>query len=298
MRRVAGDEAWRSVLALLDTAWPNVSSVIEIAARAGYSWRQRSSAFAAFEGGRAVAHAGVLPVPLVVAGRSVAAAGIHAVCAHPERRGRGLARAVLEAALAHADGVARTSLLFAVEPAIYERFGFRRVEEFEHELELPAAPPEPQPAAVRAPRGLSCDDPADRALLERCSRERAPVSLRLGAGPSAWLAALDELLAGRGAWRRLHDAPQLDCVVAAERIGDALVLHDVIGPELPELARVADLWSPRPTRVVLRFAPDRLAPQGARARLLRREDGHDQLMVRGPFDVEGERVAVPTLAHC
>ncbi|MFE6052183.1 GNAT family N-acetyltransferase [Kitasatospora sp. NPDC056446] len=83
-------------------------------------------------GGRLVAHAGLLPLPLTAGGTDLAVMGVGGVCVAADRRGGGLARAVVGAALEHARTLGhRHALLFCRPPlaAFYRGLGFREVAE-------------------------------------------------------------------------------------------------------------------------------------------------------------------------
>ncbi|MEU6232330.1 GNAT family N-acetyltransferase [Kitasatospora sp. NPDC047058] len=91
-------------------------------------------------GGRLVAHAGLLPLPLTVGGVDLDAVGVGGVAVAPDVRGRGLARAVVGAAVAHARTLGpRYALLFCRPPlvALYRRLGWREVADEVH-VEQPA----------------------------------------------------------------------------------------------------------------------------------------------------------------
>lgn len=80
--------------------------------------------------GRLVAHAGLLPLPLTVGDADVRAVGVGGVAVAPDRRGGGLARAVVGAALDHARTLGPAyALLFCRPPLVglYGRLGFREV---------------------------------------------------------------------------------------------------------------------------------------------------------------------------
>ncbi|MEV7355380.1 GNAT family N-acetyltransferase [Kitasatospora sp. NPDC091276] len=82
--------------------------------------------------GRLVAHTGLVPLPLTVGGTDLAAIGVGGVAVAPDRRGAGLARAVVRAALGHARTLGhRHALLFCRPPlaTFYRGLGFREVAE-------------------------------------------------------------------------------------------------------------------------------------------------------------------------
>jgi predicted N-acetyltransferase YhbS len=285
----------QQVTALLERSWPGIGAAIERAARVGAPWFAGSTPFAVFEGGEAIAHAGVLELPMIVEGAAQRVAGIHGVCTHPERRGEGLARAVIEAALDHCEPSYAAVLLFTVEPALYRRFGFRAVVE----RSFLAQAPSPARHGHRF-RPLAADDAGDVALVHRLCRERAPVSRRLGPCEPGWLFVLDEILA-RGRFDRLYYAPGLETLAVLERDGRLLNVYDLVAPTLPSLAELLGALDFAVEGLRLYFTPDRFeaefADAGARVRA-RALTGFDQLMVRGPLACEQELFLIPPLARC
>lgn len=115
-----------SLFGLWDTVWGFLRAKEAIAGRLGYPWAEVTTPFAVVERGRVIAHAGLLEVPVVVAGEAVTLGGVHAVCVLRDRRGEGLGRRVLTAALGEADRRGYPAVVLASEKeALYARFGFR-----------------------------------------------------------------------------------------------------------------------------------------------------------------------------
>ncbi|MFI8461300.1 GNAT family N-acetyltransferase [Kitasatospora sp. NPDC085464] len=80
--------------------------------------------------GRLVAHTGLRPLPLTAGGTDLTVMGVGGVCVAPDRRGGGLAHAVVGAALDHARTLGhRRALLFCRPPLVtlYRGLGFREV---------------------------------------------------------------------------------------------------------------------------------------------------------------------------
>ncbi|MDQ3037109.1 MAG: GNAT family N-acetyltransferase, partial [Myxococcota bacterium] len=163
-----------AIVDLLGSVWHHVPSAIERAHRWGGDWFELSTPFVRAEGARAVSVVGVIEMPLRVAGADVIAAGIHGVCTRPAHRGHGHFRAAMEEALRFADSFASVALLWTEQPAIYERFGFRRVVEEIVRVEL-----DPPSARGERPRRLDPERDDDLALLRRALDARAPISERL-----------------------------------------------------------------------------------------------------------------------
>ena len=276
------------VFRLIDLVWPGDYQVIQLAETYGAPWHRASTPFARFDGDRAVAHVGVLSIPLVLAGQQVEAAGIHAVCTHPDYRGRGYNRQLMEEALAYCDSRFDTALLFTDEPAIYTRYGFRPVTEH---LFSTAAPAVRGGAPLRRLSGTAAED---LALLKRLFQNRVPVSEVLGVLEPGTIFITNELFSHQRL-ERIHYCAELDCLIAFEVQGSILRLYDVVGERMPTLDDVAARIDADFARIEICFTPDLLRAPHIEQRPYE-DDGY--LMVRGPFAVENQAFAVPHLARC
>jgi predicted N-acetyltransferase YhbS len=272
------------LLELLASNWAMLRPAIPEAARLGASWEQMSTAFIEREDGVAVAHAGVLWIPMVIDGEARPVAGVHAVCTAATHRGRGLARKVIEAAVEHALGHAETVLLHANDAAIYGRFGFRPLAQ----TVWWCAPSMPRGPAMRR---LSSDDPADVARVWAAFRGRMPVSATLGVGEADALFVLDEVLACKR-FARLWALE--DLVIAAEYDDRELRIYDVVGPRWPELDELVAHAPGRVDRVEIFFNPDRWPRTSWKTREM---DAPDVLMVNGRFTRASE-IAIPPMSRC
>jgi predicted N-acetyltransferase YhbS len=106
-------------------------------AEAGLTWLPKEEHFGlvqddgeSADGGRLVAHAGLLRLPLTVGGVDIEAVGVGGVAVAPDVRGQGLARRVVGAAVEHARTMGpERALLFCRPPLVglYERLGWREV---------------------------------------------------------------------------------------------------------------------------------------------------------------------------
>ncbi|MGW5128660.1 GNAT family N-acetyltransferase [Streptomyces sp. NPDC004069] len=104
-------------------------------AYAGLTWLPKEHHFGVRLGGRLVAHAGLLRLPLSIGGDSTEAVGVGGVAVAPDVRGHGLARRVIAAALDHARTLGpRHGLLFCRQPLVpfYERLGWRALDQDVH----------------------------------------------------------------------------------------------------------------------------------------------------------------------
>ena len=82
---------------LFGRVWRSLPPAAERAGALGFRWTDVSTPFVRWDGDRAIAHVGVIEVPLLLGGRRVRVGSIHAVCTDPDLRGRGHGRAVVTA---------------------------------------------------------------------------------------------------------------------------------------------------------------------------------------------------------
>lgn len=73
---------------LLESTFAGISRTAESARALSAPCEEASTPFVRFEGDRAIAHVGVLELPMVVMGQSMIVGGIHAVCTRPKFRHR------------------------------------------------------------------------------------------------------------------------------------------------------------------------------------------------------------------
>ena len=274
----------RRTLALLGRIWTKLGGAVDRARGWGADWCELSTPFLETDdAGSILAHVGIIPLPMLIDGRQLRFAGIHAVCTEAAQRGRGLMRAAMTRALAHADAHYDGAVLWANDPAIYHRFGF--VERGESIFVGPVR------GGTGELRPLALERPEDLALLQNLLARRAPVSQRCDVIDSAALTLIDLALWQPGP--SLAYLPDLDCVVSyavRERFVD---LYDVIAPGPVALAELAARLGEAIDTAVVYFSPDGLdAPQ------LRPEPTVliDPLMVRGPWCEEP--FAVAPLRRC
>lgn len=273
----------RSLFDLLEACFPGIRSRASFMRRFGARWEEASTPFVHLAGTKAVSHVGVLSIPMMLMGRSVRVGGIHAVCTHPEHRRRGHYRRVMEEALDWCDERFETLLLSTDQPALYEPFGFRVVEEVVSSVDPPPT------AGTDGLRRLDPDEPGDMALVDRLLREREPVSNVAG------VVGERHIFAFHVPATPLYHLADLDLAVALHVRGTTLSLFDVVGRCVCSLAEILRRVPDEVRRVEIHFAPDRLTAGDA---VQAKYACNDLLMLRGPFPPEGRPFMLPPTARC
>jgi ribosomal protein S18 acetylase RimI-like enzyme len=283
------------LVALLGRVWPALPPAITRAEALGFSWADVSTPLVRHEGPRAIAHVGVIALPLIVDGRPRTVASIHAVCTDPARRRRGHAEALMHEALTYCRARYETVLLTTLIPGFYARHGFRPVPEHAFTRALPLD--------RRSGGGRRLSGSAeDVALLRRLLAGRAPVSQRLAALEGGTVFVLALLLTW-GGFSRAHYHADLDVLTVHEVVGRTLMLYDVVGRTIPALEALTAAIGADADRVVTLFVPERLGegftPE-AWSRACAGAAGDAEfagLMARGAFDVGTDAFMLPPLTR-
>lgn len=270
---------------LLDTVFPGLRRTAEHVKALGASWESVSTPFVRLEEGRPVSHVGVIGLPLILLGRPVTVGSIHAVATHPDHRGRGHYRTVMEEALEYCAGRYETLILTTEHPEYFEPFGFRAVQEHLFTVKCDSA------GGTDGFRLIDTQDAGDITLLHRLLDTRQPVSNILGVVGEKAIFCFNE---GRRPLRYAHD---LDVIICLEIKGRRLHLYDVVGAALPPLDAVLERIPQPVEEVAIHFSPDRVAPEARAVPCLFDHDGPSHLMLRGPFAVESHPFSVPRSAR-
>lgn len=273
------------VLPLLDLSFPTIVPWLENAKILGSDFFQVSTPFLCFEGERLVAHLGVIDIPLMINGHEMVVSDLHAICTHPDFRGRGYSRAIMEEALEWCAVRSAATVLFTGRTFLYERYGFRAV----RESRFVARGAWPASGSKIPLRALNLRQPDDLAILHRLLAERAPVSRRLGVVHERAAFLFNAVN------QPLYYAEGSDFVVATETEGTILRLYDVVAKRMPTLAEIMAHGETPIDRVEIYFAPDGLeADFIAEPHVL---DGGSYFMVRGDLDINGQSVMLPRMAR-
>ncbi|UPA24635.1 GNAT family N-acetyltransferase [Shinella oryzae] len=225
--------------------------------------------------GTCIANITAFAMPLVIDGVFVRAAGLQSGAVRPSHRGRGLYRAVMEAALDHCNAEGFEAVVLLTDtPALYEKHGFRPLPQ--HRF---AGVP-PTGGRAFATRRLHLANEADLTLLSRLLDGRAPVSDRFAPLRQKEMFLFNASLMPDLKLDLLEEA---GAVVAWQADGEGNVdILDIVGTRMPALADILASLDVTPQRVTVHFAPDHLAWDGEAIA----DDGEMVLMLRGPDDLQ------------
>lgn len=249
----------------------------------GY-WTDRYVPYAMVDGGRVLANASVNLMDTTWQGVPKKFLQIGTVMTHPEYRGQGLSRLLLEEILTDwkekTDGI----YLYANDSVLeyYPRFGFVRAHEYQHS------------GTVTARDGdfekLDMTSAAHRELLLRCYR----MGNLFSELPSLRNEGLLMFYCAGFLRGNVWYSEQMDTVCIAEWEGDVLYCHDMFGASQTKMEAVLSaLARPDTKKAVLGFTPKEAWGN------VKKIDGEDFLFVwkdgENPF--QNNRVRMPQLSH-
>lgn len=215
-------------------------------------WNEDYTAWLLEDGADIVASVGVTRMRLALGGELRDGYQLGAVATHPERRGRGHSRVLLDAVLA--DIGAAPVLLFANERVLdfYPRFGFHAVGQRRFAADLALGP-----AASPARRCDVADAAAREALAALCA---GAVVNDAAFGARDYYSTLLWHLTYRPI--RAYWLADGDAVAAVEQDGDTLILHDLIARRPFDLAAALPSVIGAPiAHIEFGFQPHRWWPQ-------------------------------------
>lgn len=269
---------------LLETTFPGISQTAQSARNLGAAWESVSTPFLCFQDEQAIAHVGVLELPLWIRGQATTVGGIHGVCTHPQFRRRGYFRQCMTAALDYCACRYDTLVLTTAQPELYQPFGFRIVEEHAFIAHCTSS------SYASRFRRLNLQAPGDRQILHRLLSEREAVSNILGVVKEKAVFCFNE------GSHPLHYAEDLDLIVVMEVENTRLQLFDIVWKQPCRLADICDRISQPINEVVFYFSYDRLDVEAQPFPHVL--DGDSYLMARGPFAVESQAFMLPYPARC
>ena len=252
--------------------------------KAGY-WTDRYIPYVLADGGRVVANVSVNTMDIVWQKKTRHYIQLGTVMTDPAYRGQGLARRLLERALADWDDDNAAVYLFANDSVLefYPKFGFVRCPQYQYALPVTAAPSSFHQLDMSRTKSVR--------LLQRCYQAGNPCAQLTWKNNFGLL-----MFYCLGPMKNsVYYSPQLDVVCIAAQDGDTLYCFDIFGPAslpLPEL--LPQLAGPATTTAVLGFTPDDTAGMTAAPIT----DG-DTLFIRGGGEdlFTGQQRMFPILSH-
>lgn len=247
-------------------------------------WDPTYTPFTYFNGDQAVANVSFFEMPIIINGEKHAAAGIQSVMTHPDYRGKGLMKSLLQRALDHIDSKYKMTFLMTTNPELYIKYGFKVVKQhyFVKKME------HNQPSSNKLVQ-LNAFKSSDLEIIQRCFRQNIPSSkwfYPLAYEPSFYLNMYNPVLK-----KLVHYSPDLDVILIYSVFQNVLELFDIVGPTMPSISEISSVIPEDFKEIHLHFCPDLLLEADKSI-----EDDGDYLMVRGDINLDNLLFKFPMTA--
>jgi predicted acetyltransferase len=249
-------------------------------------WNPSYHPYTIFKENRAIANASVIPMSWMIGGEPVAAAGIQSVMTLPSERGKGYMKKLMNLVLE--DLINHYSFIFlqTETPALYEKYGFEKVEE--HIFVTEAF----QNTSIRnsSLKKLDFLKRRDAEIIHSCFASQHPnshVFTPLGYEHSLYLNLYNPFIS-----EKLFYSESLHLLLVYEIKNQILTLYDVIAKSSADLAVICGAIPEVFKRVEIHFSPDQLI----QTKDLQTKKKEGTLMVRGKLPINDQPVAFPITA--
>lgn len=238
----------RNHLNLLDECFPGIKANIVRTEKIGFPWV--SKPFLKEEKGEALSHVGVLEYPMLVEGRLIKAAALHAICTKSPNRGKGLASELIKKVIEWAKGRYELLVLFTEIPSFYEKLSFKSLQEYRFHLRVNHT------SGTKALRQIRSPD--DDSLFKEIFRNRAALSNRLWVRDNGVFTSFNALFATYPDYWSLFYSDTLNGFISYHIEGKILYLFDLVSNSIPSLDIILDHFSQEIEEVIFYFSPDRI----------------------------------------
>ena len=214
-------------------------------------WSDRYICYSYVDSDKVVANVSINKMDLVWEGQAKKALQIGTVMTHPDYRGRGLGASLIKTVLAEHEENYDLVYLFGDASAVgfYRKAGFSEIEESQFTMTVT-----PSEANTDFPRQLDLNNATDRALFERLTSMRVPISQTLGAVNDQHLLLFYGLLAFAN---NIYYLEEQDALVIYRVKESTLHLFDVISTQAVPLESVLErILTPAVRLVHFHFTPE------------------------------------------
>lgn len=249
-------------------------------------WNPRYCPYTIFKANRAIANVSVIPMSWMIGGEPVAAAGIQSVMTLPSERGKGYMKKLMNLVLEDLTNHYSFIFLQTETPALYEKYGFEKVEE--HIFVTEAF----QNTRIRnsSLKKLDFLKKRDAEIIQSCfarQHSNSYVFSPLDYEHSLYLNLYNPFFS-----EKLFYSESLDLLLVYEVTDQKLKLYDVVAKNSVNLSEICSVVPEVFKKVEMHFTPDQMTQMKDLQTL--KKDG--TLMVKGKLPIAGHPIAFPITA--
>ncbi|MFE1243236.1 GNAT family N-acetyltransferase [Fictibacillus sp. NPDC058756] len=249
-------------------------------------WDPRYGPYTIFKENRAIANVSVIPMSWIIDGEPVTAAGIQSVMTLPSERGKGYMKKLMNLVLEDLTNHYSFIFLQTEIPALYEKYGFKKVEE--HIFVTEAF----QNRSIRnsSLKKLDFLKKRDAEIIQSCftrQHSNSYVFSPLNYEHSLYLNLYNPFFS-----EKMFYSESLDLLLVYEIRDQVLKLYDVVAKNSVNLCEICSVVPEVFKKVEMHFTPDQMTQMKDLQTL--KKDG--TLMVKGKLPIAGHPIAFPITA--
>jgi predicted acetyltransferase len=253
------------------------------------AWDKTSIPFIIEEHGEIIAHAGVIPLTLMMNGNKHQGAAIHGVCVKKEHRGKGYFKQLMKEAMQYIDTHFESSFLVTDKPYLYKNYPYKTMlPEYDFvvndEIKL----------KVKAPdlRMLDLNNPQDLTLVHLLLDTRIPLSNQF----SIINKNASTLFILNAMHRNIAYSDKLNAIIIYEVENETLYLKEIVAHSQCSFISIIESIPETFKKIVLQFCPDNLLEKNDYKAVMAKLEGC--IMVSTGFTFEGDFFRYPELYLC
>lgn len=231
-------------LTLMDSCFPGIKAMADKGRSRNAYWDKASIPFILREGQEIIAHLGLWPFEFVIQGKHYNGVALHGICTKEEFRKKGHFTKLMQEASKFAKENYDFSFLFTDKPYLYEKFGFKVLEEHDFVYDFAS---KGQGFKIRK---IDLDNPEDLSLVQRLYSNRVPLSNCFSIAKENAVTILNL------AFVPVYYIEELDTLVVYQIKDDVLYVKDIVSTKTYDLNQILSSISDKFSKVILQFSPD------------------------------------------
>lgn len=236
---------YEQCLTLIDSCFPGIKAEADKGRAHNAYWDKSSTPFIVRQGQEIIAHLGLLPFDFIIQGKPYRGAAMHGICTKEEFRKKGHFKRLMKEALKFTQENYDFSFLFTDKPYLYEKYGFKTIEEYDFVYNFSSKEEE-----INKIRKIDLGNRHDLSLMQRLYLNRIPISNCFGIIKETTVATLNLL------HLPAYYIEAIDCLVVYQIKDRVLYVKDIVATKACELELVLNAIPNKFSKVILQFSPD------------------------------------------
>lgn len=276
-------------ITFINTIFPGAKEFALKGMHYGASWPETSIPFIIEKNDEMIAHAGVLPLTVILNGKMHQTAAIHAVAVHPLHRGKGYFKQLMQEVMAYIEKKFESSFLETSKPYLYKNYPYKvMLPEYDFVLKK-AIKTNPNNSDLRE---LNLDNENDLTLLKRLLSNRVSLSNQFSVqGKNA-----NTLFILNAMFGKIWYSERLNAVIIYQVNDETLFIKEIVTEEQLQLQEIIEVIPDLFNKVILQFCPEKLLNETEYEAILAKPE--NCVMVSPTFKFDGKYFRYPEIYGC